>query len=54
MIWSPQPGFTYSTFLVSPSEMRAMWDVTAGPWLQNSGLASGVFSEPAAAFLGHR
>ena len=52
MIWSPQPGFTLLTFPGVPSEMRAMWDVTAGPWLQNSGLASGVFTSRQLHFWG--
>ena len=52
MIWSPQPGFTLLTFPGVPSEMRAMWDVTAGPWLQNSGFASGVFTSRQLHFWG--
>ena len=52
MIWSPQPGFTLLTFPGVPSEMRAMWDATAGPWLQNSGLASGVFTSRQLHFWG--
>ena len=42
MIWSPQPGFTLLTFPGVPSEMRAMWEATAVPWLRNAGLASEI------------
>ncbi|MFM9101214.1 MAG: CinA family nicotinamide mononucleotide deamidase-related protein, partial [Cyanobium sp.] len=52
MIWSPtpldpgfaiQPGFTVLTFPGVPSEMHAMWEATAEPWLRQEGLARGVF-----------
>ncbi|MFM7238049.1 MAG: competence/damage-inducible protein A [Cyanobium sp.] len=43
MIWSPRPGFTILTFPGVPSEMRAMWQATAAPWLKDAGLADGVF-----------
>lgn len=49
MIWSPpaspglQAGFTLLTFPGVPSEMRAMWQATAAPWLRESGLAQGIF-----------
>jgi nicotinamide-nucleotide amidase len=52
MIWSPtprdpgfamQPGFTVLTFPGVPSEMHAMWEATAEPWLRQQGLAHGVF-----------
>ncbi len=43
MIWSPIPGFTVLTFPGVPSELRAMWAATAVPWLQEAGLAQGVF-----------
>ena len=43
MIWTPRPGFTILTFPGVPSEMRAMWQATAAPWLQAAGLAEGVF-----------
>ena len=43
MIWSPRPDFTILTFPGVPSEMRAMWDQTAVPWLREQGGASGFF-----------
>jgi nicotinamide-nucleotide amidase len=52
MIWSPKPGFTILTFPGVPSEMRAMWQATAVPWLQGSGLAAGVFGSRMLRFWG--
>ncbi len=52
MIWSPQPGFTILTFPGVPSEMRAMWTATAGPWLRQAGLAQGVFASRMLRFWG--
>ncbi|MFU8886465.1 MAG: competence/damage-inducible protein A [Cyanobacteriota bacterium] len=52
MIWSPKPGFTILTFPGVPSEMRAMWQATAMPWLQGSGLAEGVFTSRMLHFWG--
>jgi nicotinamide-nucleotide amidase len=52
MIWSPRPGFTIITFPGVPSEMQAMWDATAAPWLQRSGLAEGVFASRMLRFWG--
>jgi nicotinamide-nucleotide amidase len=52
MIWSPKPGFTILTFPGVPSEMRAMWQATAVPWLQGSGLAEGVFGSRMLRFWG--
>jgi nicotinamide-nucleotide amidase len=61
MIWSPdpaglpftvQPGFTIFTFPGVPSEMRAMWQATAVPWLRGSGLAEGVFGSRMLRFWG--
>ena len=52
MIWSPRPGFTILTFPGVPSEMRAMWQATAAPWLQASGLAEGVFASRMLRFWG--
>ncbi|MEB3157796.1 MAG: competence/damage-inducible protein A [Cyanobacteriota bacterium] len=43
MIWSPRPNFTILTVPGVPSEMRAMWEATAVPWLRRAGLAEGVF-----------
>lgn len=43
MIWSPRPGFTILTFPGVPSELRAMWQATAIPWLRQAKLAEGVF-----------
>jgi nicotinamide-nucleotide amidase len=52
MIWSPRPGFTILTFPGVPSEMRAMWQATAAPWLQAAGLAGGVFASRMLRFWG--
>lgn len=61
MIWSPappqpsfplQPGFTLLTFPGVPSELRAMWAATAVPWLQQAGLAQGVFASRMLRFWG--
>jgi nicotinamide-nucleotide amidase len=52
MIWSPTPGFTVLTFPGVPSEMRAMWQATAVPWFQQSGLAQGVFTSRKLYFWG--
>jgi nicotinamide-nucleotide amidase len=52
MIWSPRPGFTILTFPGVPSEMRAMWQATAAPWLSNAGLADGVFASRMLHFWG--
>ncbi|HCV57055.1 MAG TPA: competence/damage-inducible protein A, partial [Synechococcales bacterium UBA12195] len=43
IIWTPQPGFTVLTFPGVPSEMRAMWQQTAVPWLQAQHLVAGTF-----------
>ena len=43
MIWSPVEGFTLLTFPGVPSEMRAMWQQTAAPWLRQSGLSTGAY-----------
>ncbi|MBM5799837.1 MAG: competence/damage-inducible protein A, partial [Cyanobacteria bacterium K_DeepCast_35m_m2_023] len=52
MIWSPQPGFTVLTFPGVPSEMRAMWQATAAPWLRQAGLAEAVFASRMLRFWG--
>ena len=52
MIWSPIEGFTVMTFPGVPSEMRAMWQATAVPWFQQSGLSKGVFSSRLLRFWG--
>ena len=52
MIWSPIQGFTVLTFPGVPSEMRAMWQHTAMPWFQQSGLSKGVFSSRLMRFWG--
>ncbi|WP_254952796.1 MULTISPECIES: competence/damage-inducible protein A [unclassified Cyanobium] len=52
MIWTPVPGFTVLTFPGVPSELRAMWDATAAPWLQQAGLADGVFASRMLRFWG--
>ncbi len=43
IIWTPVTGFTVLTFPGVPSEMQAMWQATAAPWLRQAGLARGVF-----------
>ena len=52
IIWSPVPGFTVLTFPGVPSEMKAMWQQTAAPWLRQSGLAAGVFASRMLRFWG--
>ncbi|MBM5783994.1 MAG: competence/damage-inducible protein A [Cyanobacteria bacterium K_DeepCast_35m_m1_288] len=52
MIWSPRPDFTILTFPGVPSEMRAMWEATAAPWLPAAGLAEGVFASRMLHFWG--
>ena len=52
MIWSPRPDFTILTFPGVPSEMRAMWEATAAPWLRAAGLAEGVFASRMLHFWG--
>ena len=52
MIWTPVPGFTVLTFPGVPSEMKAMWSATAAPWLQQAGLAQGVFASRILRFWG--
>ena len=52
MIWSPCPGFTVLTFPGVPSEMRAMWQATADPWLRQNGLAQGLFASRMLRFWG--
>ncbi|MFN7229644.1 MAG: competence/damage-inducible protein A [Synechococcaceae cyanobacterium] len=52
ILWSPRPGFTVMTFPGVPSEMRAMWQATAEPWLRSSGLATGVFASRVLRFWG--
>ena len=52
VIWSPRPGFTVLTFPGVPSEMQAMWQQTAVPWLRQAGLARGVFASRMLRFWG--
>ncbi len=52
MIWSPVPGFTVLTFPGVPSEMKAMWQATAAPWLRQAGVAQGVFASRMLRFWG--
>ena len=52
MIWSPKEGFTVLTFPGVPSEMRAMWQATAVPWFQQSGLMQGVLTSRKLHFWG--
>jgi nicotinamide-nucleotide amidase len=52
MIWTPMDGFTVLTFPGVPSEMRAMWEQSAEPWLRRQGLAAGVFASRLLHFWG--
>jgi nicotinamide-nucleotide amidase len=58
MIWTPPAGpgilqgFTVLTFPGVPSEMEAMWQATAAPWLRAAGLAEGVFASRMLRFWG--
>ena len=58
MIWTPpaaagiRPGFTVLTFPGVPSELEAMWQATAAPWLRAAGLANGVFASRMLRFWG--
>jgi nicotinamide-nucleotide amidase len=52
VIWSPRPGFTVMTFPGVPSELQAMWRATAAPWLQQAGLAPGLFASRMLRFWG--
>ena len=52
MIWSPTPGFTILTFPGVPSEMKAMWNATAAPWLLQHGGSTGAFSSRVLRFTG--
>jgi len=61
MIWTPAPadpcfpilsGFTVLTFPGVPSELHAMWEATAAPWLRNAGLAQGVYASRLLRFWG--
>jgi nicotinamide-nucleotide amidase len=52
MIWTPLEGFTVLTFPGVPSEMRAMWEATAAPWLRRAGLTQGVFASRMLQFWG--
>jgi nicotinamide-nucleotide amidase len=52
MIWSPEPGFTVLTFPGVPSEMRAMWQQTAVPWLEQQQLVTGTFQSRVLHFWG--
>jgi nicotinamide-nucleotide amidase len=52
MTWTPQPDFTVLTFPGVPSEMQAMWQQTAEPWLQQQGLAQGTFRSRQLRFWG--
>ncbi len=52
MIWSPIEGFTVLTLPGVPSEMRSMWQATAVPWFQRSGLSKGVFNSRLLRFWG--
>jgi len=52
MIWSPLENFSLLTFPGVPTEMQAMWEQTAVPWLQQQGLTSGIFRSRLLRFWG--
>ena len=52
VIWQPRTGLTVMTFPGVPSEMRAMWQATAAPYLQANGWADGVIHSQTLKFWG--
>ena len=52
VIWTPQPGFTVLTFPGVPSELHAMWEQTARPWLSHQGLSGNAFRSRTLRFAG--
>lgn len=52
VIWTPQPGFTVLTFPGVPSELHAMWEQTARPWLSHQGLTGSAFRSRTLRFAG--
>lgn len=52
MIWQPRVGLTILTFPGVPSEMKAMWQQTALPYLLNLGWAQGIIHSRTLRFWG--
>lgn len=52
VIWQPRSGLTVMTFPGVPSEMRAMWQATAAPYLRANGWANGVIHSQTLKFWG--
>jgi len=52
VIWQPRPGLTVMTFPGVPSEMQAMWQTTAVPYLQGHQWGQGVFVSRTLRFWG--
>ena len=52
VIWQPRLGLTILTFPGVPSEMKAMWQSVAVPYLKQSGWASGVIHSRTLKFWG--
>jgi nicotinamide-nucleotide amidase len=52
MIWQPRPGLTILTFPGVPSEMKAMWQQTAVPYLRNQGWGQEVIYSRTLRFWG--
>ncbi|MBD3880886.1 competence/damage-inducible protein A [Phormidium tenue FACHB-886] len=52
IIWQPRPGLTILTFPGVPSEMKAMWQQTAVPYLQSQGWGQEVIYSETLRFWG--
>lgn len=52
MIWQPRPGLTLLTFPGVPSEMKAMWQQTAVPYLQSQGWGQAIIHSQTLRFWG--
>lgn len=52
VIWQPRSGLTVMTFPGVPSEMKAMWQATAVPYLQTNGWVDGVIHSQTLKFWG--
>ncbi|NJR64205.1 MAG: competence/damage-inducible protein A [Leptolyngbyaceae cyanobacterium CRU_2_3] len=52
IIWQPRSGLTLLTFPGVPSEMQAMWQQTAVPYIHNQGWSQGVIHSRTLRFWG--
>jgi nicotinamide-nucleotide amidase len=52
IIWQPRPGLTLMTFPGVPSEMQAMWQQTAVPYLQSQGWGTEIIYSRTLRFWG--